>query len=193
MTIIVGLGNPGAQYANTPHSVGFEAVDRIAAEIGASWEEKRQFKCLWAKGVFAGVPVVLCKPQTYMNLSGESVAPLVKYSNCTAADLVVVQDDIDLPLGRMRVRKGGSCGGHNGIRNIIERLGTMQFTRLKLGVGKDKENVIAHVLGKFDPASRKVMDDVITASVKAVESILRNGPDRAMNEFNGFNALEANG
>ena len=193
MVIVVGLGNPGAQYANTPHSVGFEAVDRIAAEIGASWEEKRQFKCLWAKGVFAGVPVVLCKPQTFMNLSGESVAPLVKYSNCTAADLVVVQDDIDLPLGRMRVRKGGSCGGHNGIRNIIERLGTMQFTRLKLGVGKDKENVIAHVLGKFDPASRKVMDDVITASVKAVESILRNGPDRAMNEFNGFNALEANG
>ena len=191
MTIIVGLGNPGAQYANTPHSVGFESVDAIAASVGAVWEEKRQFKCLWAKGVFAGVPVVLCKPQTYMNLSGESVAPLVKYSNCTAADLVVVQDDIDLPLGRMRVRKGGSCGGHNGIRNIIERLGTMQFTRLKLGVGKDRENVVAHVLGKFDPVSRKVMDEVVAASVKAVESILRNGPDRAMNEFNGFSAVPA--
>ena len=191
MTIIVGLGNPGAQYANTPHSVGFESVDAIAASVGAVWEEKRQFKCLWAKGVFAGVPVVLCKPQTYMNLSGESVAPLVKYSNCTAADLVVVQDDIDLPLGRMRVRKGGSCGGHNGIRNIIERLGTMQFTRLKLGVGKDRENVVAHVLGKFDPASRKVMDEVVAASVKAVESILRNAPDRAMNEFNGFSAVPA--
>ena len=191
MTIIVGLGNPGAQYANTPHSVGFEAVDRIAAEIGAAWEEKRQFKCLWAKGVLAGKSVVLCKPQTYMNLSGESVAPLVKYSNCSAADLVVVQDDIDLPLGRMRVRKGGSCGGHNGIRNIIERLGTMQFTRLKLGVGKDRENVVAHVLGKFDPASRKVMDEVVAASAKAVASILVNGPDKAMNEFNGFNALPA--
>ena len=191
MTIIVGLGNPGAQYANTPHSVGFESVDAIAASVGAVWEEKRQFKCLWAKGVFAGVPVVLCKPQTYMNLSGESVAPLVKYSNCSAADLVVVQDDIDLPRGRMPVRKGGSCGGHNGIRNIIERLGTMQFTRLKLGVGKDRENVVAHVLGKFDPASRKVMDEVVAASVKAVESILRNGPDRAMNEFNGFSAVPA--
>ena len=191
MTIIVGLGNPGAQYANTPHSVGFESVDAIAASVGAVWEEKRQFKCLWAKGVFAGVPVVLCKPQTYMNLSGESVAPLVKYSNCSAADLVVVQDDIDLPLGRMRVRKDGSCGGHNGIRNIIERLGTMQFTRLKLGVGKDRENVVAHVLGKFDPVSRKVMDEVVAASVKAVESILRNGPDRAMNEFNGFSAVPA--
>ena len=191
MKIIVGLGNPGTQYANTPHSVGFETVDAIASEIGAAWEEKRQFKCLWAKGTFAGQSVVLCKPQTYMNLSGESVAPLVKYSNCSAADLVVVQDDIDLPLGRMRVRKGGSCGGHNGIRNIIERLGTMQFTRLKLGVGKDRENVVAHVLGKFDPASRKVMDEVVAASAKAVASILVNGPDKAMNEFNGFNALPA--
>ncbi len=189
MIIIVGLGNPGAQYANTPHSVGFESVDAIAEAIGATWEEKRQFKCLWAKGVFAGVPVILCKPQTYMNLSGESVAPLVKYSNATADDLIVVQDDIDLPLGRMRVRKGGTCGGHNGIRNVIERLGTMQFTRLKLGVGKDPENVIAHVLGKFDPASRKIMDDVIVTSVKAVESILRDGPDSAMNKFNGYSAV----
>jgi len=186
--IIVGLGNPGAQYANTPHSVGFESVDKIAAEAGIVWEEKRQFKCLWGKGTFAGQPVVLCKPQTFMNLSGESVAPLVKYSNCTAADLVVIQDDIDLPVGRMRVRKGGTCGGHNGIRNIIERLGTMQFTRLKLGVGKDKDDVIAHVLGKFDPTTRKAMDEVVGASVKAVESIIRNGPDQAMNEFNGYNA-----
>ena len=188
MRIIVGLGNPGAQYANTPHSVGFEAVDAIAAAIGAVWEEKRQFKCLWAKGVFAGQPVILCKPQTFMNLSGDSVAPLVKYSNATAADLVVVQDDIDLPVGRLRVRKGGSCGGHNGIRNIIERLGTMAFTRVKLGVGKDPGNVIAHVLGKFDPVSRKVMDQVVAAAAKAVESVLRNGPDRAMNEYNGFKA-----
>ena len=188
MTIIVGLGNPGAQYANTPHSVGFESVDAIASSIGASWEEKRQFKCLWAKGTFAGKSVILCKPQTYMNLSGESVAPLVRYSNATPADLVVIQDDIDLPLGRMRVRKGGTCGGHNGIRNIFERLGTMQFTRLKLGVGKDKSDVVAHVLGKFDPTSRKIMNEVVETSVKAVESILKDGPDRAMNEYNGYNA-----
>ena len=188
MTIVVGLGNPGAQYANTPHSVGFESVDAIAAAIGAEWEEKRPFKCLWAKGSFAGRPVILCKPQTFMNLSGDAVAPLVRYSNATAADLVVVQDDIDLPLGRMRIRKGGSCGGHNGIRNIIERLGTMDFVRLKLGVGKDRDDVVAHVLGKFAPAARKVMDEVVAASVKAVESILRNGPDGAMNEYNGYHA-----
>ena len=188
MKIIVGLGNPGAQYENTPHSVGFEAVDRIAAAIGANWELKKSFNALMARGTFAGLPVMLVKPQTYMNLSGEAVAPIVKYNNATAADLLVIQDDIDLPVGRIRVRKNGSCGGHNGIRNIIERLGTPEFVRLKLGVGKDRSNVIAHVLGKFDPASRKVMDRVVEESVKAAEAILRQGPDRAMNAFNSFDA-----
>lgn len=193
--IITGLGNPGAQYANTPHSIGFEAVDAIAAAIGAVWEEKRQYRCLWAKGVFAGRPVILVKPQTFMNLSGESVAPLVKYSNATAADLLVIQDDIDLPVGRMRVRKGGSCGGHNGVRNIIERLGTPEFVRLKLGVGKDRANVIGFVLGKFAPETRRTMDIVVAEAVKAAEAIVRSGPDRAMNLFNGFDAVKegANG
>ena len=190
MKIIVGLGNPGAQYANTPHSVGFEAVDAIAAEIGATWEAKRQFNCLMAKGTFAGLPVMLVKPQTYMNLSGDSVAPVVKYHNASAADLLVIQDDIDLPVGRMRVRKNGSCGGHNGIRNIIERLGTQDFARLKLGVGKDKSDVIAHVLGKFDPTTRKTMDLVAVEAVKAAAAILRDGPDRAMNAYNGFDAAK---
>ena len=188
MKIVVGLGNPGAQYADTPHSVGFEAVDAIAAEAGVAWEATRQFKCLWARGTFAGRPVILCKPQTFMNLSGEAVAPLVRYSNATAADLLVIQDDIDLAVGRMRVRKGGSCGGHNGIRNIIERLGTPDFVRLKLGVGKDRANVVAHVLGKFDPATRQTMDRVVAEAVKAAAAILRDGPDRAMNAYNGFDA-----
>lgn len=190
MKIIVGLGNPGAEYANTPHSIGFEAVDAIAAEIGASWEAKRQFKCLMARGTFAGHPVMLVKPQTYMNLSGESVAPVVKYHNAMPADLLVIQDDIDLPVGKMRIRTSGSCGGHNGIRNIIERLGTPGFTRLKLGVGKDRANVVAHVLGKFDPATRAIMDKVVAESVKAAALVLRQGPDRAMNQFNGFDAAE---
>ena len=189
MKIVVGLGNPGAQYANTPHSVGFETVDAIASAIGAAWEEKRQYKCLWAKGFFAGQSVVLVKPQTFMNLSGESVAPIVRYSNAAAADLLVVQDDIDLPVGRIRIRKNGSCGGHNGIRNIIERLGTGEFARLKLGVGKDRSNVIGHVLGKFDPETRKTMDLVVAEGVKAVSAILSDGTDKAMNAYNGYNAL----
>ena len=188
MKIVVGLGNPGTQYANTPHSIGFEAVDAIAAEIGATWEEKRQFKCLMAKGTFAGLPVMLVKPQTFMNLSGESVAPVVKYHNATAADLLVIQDDIDLAVGRLRIRKNGSCGGHNGIRNIIERLGTQDFARLKLGVGKDKGNVIGHVLGKFDPATRETMNRLVAEAVKAAADILKSGPDRAMNAYNGFDA-----
>ena len=190
MKIIAGLGNPGAEYANTPHSVGFEVVDAIAAGIGAAWETKKTFSCLWAKGTLAGERVVLLKPQTYMNLSGDSVAPVVKYSNAAPKDLIVVQDDIDLPLGRLRIRKGGSCGGHNGVRNIIERLGTPAFTRLKLGVGKDRANVVAHVLGKFDPATRAVMDKVVAESVKAAALVLRQGPERAMNAYNGYNAVE---
>lgn len=190
MKIVVGLGNPGAEYANTPHSVGFETVDAIASAAGVAWVEKRQYKCLWARVSIAGTSCVLVKPQTYMNLSGESVAPIVRYQNATAADLVVVQDDIDLALGRLRIRKGGSCGGHNGIRNVIERLGTPDFARLKLGVGKDRSDVIAHVLGKFDPVSRKIMDREVAEAVKAVVAIVRDGPDRAMNLFNGFDAAK---
>lgn len=188
MKIIAGLGNPGAEYANTPHSVGFETVDAIAAAIGAGWETKRSFSCLMAKGVFAGVPVILVKPQTYMNASGDSIAPVVKYNNATAEDLLVVQDDIDLPVGRLRVRKGGSCGGHNGIRSVIERLGTQSFARVKLGVGNDKRNVIGHVLGKFDPATRKIMDTVVAEAVKACATVLKAGVEKAMNEFNGWSA-----
>ena len=165
-------------------------MDAIASAAGVTWEEKRQFKCLWARVAIGGESCLLVKPQTYMNLSGESVAPIVKYQNATNADLIVVQDDIDLALGRLRVRKGGSCGGHNGIRNIIERLGTPDFTRLKLGVGKDKSNVVAHVLGKFDPATREIMNREIEGAVKAVIAIVKEGPDKAMNLFNGFNALE---
>lgn len=188
MKVIVGLGNPGAQYANTPHSVGFEAVDAIASEIGATWENKKAFSCLIAKGVLLGVPVLLVKPQTFMNLSGESVAPVVKYHNATNDDLIVIQDDIDLASGRIRIRKGGSCGGHNGIRNIIERLGSSVFIRVKIGVGKDKSNVIGHVLGKFDPASRALADQCVSVSVKACSAIVAEGVDKAMNLYNGWTA-----
>ena len=188
MKVVAGLGNPGAQYANTPHSVGFETVDALAAEAGVAWEEKRQFKCLQAKISIGGTPVLLVKPQTFMNLSGESVAPLVKYNNATAADLIVVQDDIDLAVGRLRIRTSGSCGGHNGVRNIIERLGTNAFTRVKIGVGKDKSNVVAHVLGKFDPATRQTIDLVVAEAAKAVKTIVASGADRAMNLYNGYEA-----
>ena len=191
MKVIAGLGNPGAQYANTPHSIGFEVVDAIAREIGAEWKASVSFKGELASGMFAGQKVLLLKPMTFMNLSGDSVAPVVRYHNATPADLLVVQDDIDIAVGRMRIRRGGTCGGHNGIRNIIERLGTQDFARLKVGVGKDRANVVGHVLGKFDPETRKVMDQVVADAAKAAEAVLRDGPDRAMNAYNGYDCLKA--
>ena len=188
MKIIAGLGNPGAEYASTPHSVGFEAVDAIAAELGGAWEEKRQYRCLWAQVRIGAEPCILVKPQTYMNLSGDSVATVVKYRNAAPADLIVVHDDIDLALGRLRIRRGGSCGGHNGVRNIIERLGSQDFVRVKIGVGKDRSNVVAHVLGKFDPASRQIADAAVAAAAKAVVAVVGSGVEQAMNLFNSFDA-----
>lgn len=189
MKVIAGLGNPGTQYANTPHSIGFEVVDAIAREIGAEWKASVSFKGELATGTFAGVRVLLLKPMTFMNLSGESVAPVVRYHNATPADLLVVSDDIDLPVGRLRVRVGGSAGGHNGLKSIIERVGTQDFTRLRVGVGRDahdRSQVIGHVLGKFDPDTRAVMDKVVPAAVKAAAAIVSVSPQAAMNEWNGW-------
>ena len=191
MKTIVGLGNPGAQYSNTPHNVGFEAIDRIASSMGSAWEFKKTYNAFWCRGILAGQPVLCVKPQTYMNLSGDAVAPIVKYSNSNPCDLIVIQDDIDLALGRIRVRKSGSCGGHNGVRSIIERLGTQDFVRVKIGVGNDKSDVIGHVLGKLAPEARKILDQSIDAAVKAVSAVIGDGVDRAMNAFNAFCAMGA--
>ena len=185
--LIAGLGNPGNKYAYTWHNSGFLTLEMLAERNNIRME-RTQFHALFGKGKIGGHDVFLMKPQTFMNLSGESVAPVVKYHNATAADLVVVQDDIDLAVGKLRIRKAGSCGGHNGIRNIIERLGTQAFVRIKLGVGKDKSNVVGHVLGKFDPETRTVMDRVVEAAAKAVASVISDGSDKAMNAYNGFDA-----
>lgn len=189
MKVIAGLGNPGAQYANTPHSIGFEVVDAIAREIGAEWKANASFKGEIASGMFGGVKVLLLKPMTFMNLSGDSVAPVVRYHNATPADLLVVQDDIDLPVGRIRIRMGGSAGGHNGLKSIIERVGSPAFTRLKLGVGRDahdRTRVVGHVLGKFDAETRRTMDEVVAAAVKAAAAVIATSPTEAMNVWNGW-------
>ena len=192
MKVIAGLGNPGAQYANTPHSIGFEVVDAIAREMGAEWKASASFKGELATGMFAGQKVLLLKPMTFMNLSGDSVAPVVRYHNATPADLLVISDDIDLPVGRLRIRVGGSAGGHNGLKSVIERVGTPLFTRLRVGVGRDardRTQVIGHVLGKFDPASRTVMDEVVKAAVQAAAAIISTTPQAAMNTWNGWSAV----
>ena len=194
MKVIAGLGNPGAQYAKTPHSIGFEVVNAIAQEIGVTWQASASFKGELASGMFAGQKVLLLKPMTFMNLSGDSVAPVVRYHNATPADLLVISDDIDLPVGRLRIRVGGSAGGHNGLKSIIERVGTSLFTRLRVGVGRDtrdRTQVVGHVLGKFDPATRAVMDQVVPAAVQAAAAIISTTPQAAMNAWNGWSPTPA--
>ena len=195
MKVIAGLGNPGAQYANTPHSIGFEVVDALARELGAEWRASSSYDGELATGMLSGMKVVLVKPTTFMNLSGNCVAPVVKYHNAKVAeDLLVVSDDIDLPVGKMRIRKGGSAGGHNGLKSVIERTGSQDFVRLRIGVGRDardRANVVGHVLGKFSPEDRKVMDEVVAEAVKAIGTIERESTQIAMNRYNGWTATSA--
>ena len=194
MKIVAGLGNPGREYESTPHSIGFEVADAVVNAMGAAFRNSPAFKGAIADGRFANGKVLVVKPMTFMNLSGDCVAPVVKYHNATAADLVVVSDDIDLPVGRIRIRKGGSAGGHNGLKSVIERLGTPDFVRLRIGVGRDRNDrseVIGHVLGKFDPDTRALMTaKVIPAAVSALEQILSDGPEAAMNAWNGWTAAD---
>ena len=195
MKVVAGLGNPGPEYSNTPHSIGFEVVDALAREAAAEWRRAAAFKGEMAMAMTPAGKTILVKPMTFMNLSGDCVAPVVKYHNATPADLVVVSDDIDLPVGRIRIRAGGSAGGHNGLKSVIERLGSPAFVRVRVGVGRDagdRTKVISHVLGKFDPASRAVMDKVVPAAARAVLQILSEGPQAAMNAWNGWTGLEGN-
>ena len=189
MKIIAGLGNPGSEYQNTPHSIGFEVVDAVARAAGVAWRESKSDKGALAEVAIAGVKAKLVKPQTFMNLSGDCIAPILRYCNATVDDLIVVSDDIDLPVGRLRIRKGGSAGGHNGLKSIIERVGSPNFIRLRLGVGRDRNDrskVVSHVLGKFDPEIRKTMVLVVEAAVKALCAIVSDGHERAMNAYNGW-------
>ena len=195
MKIVAGLGNPGREYESTPHSIGFEVADALAREMGAAFRRVQSFKGDLADGRFVDGKVLVVKPMTFMNLSGDCIAPVVRYHNATPADLVVVSDDIDLPVGRIRIRKGGSAGGHNGLKSVIERLGSQDFVRLRIGVGRNKDDrseVIGHVLGKFDPDARTLMSaKIVPAAVKALAQILTEGPDVAMNAWNGWLAAES--
>ena len=194
MKILAGLGNPGKEYESTPHSIGFDVADAVVREMAVTFRKVMSFKGELADGRFADGKLLVVKPMTFMNLSGDSVAPVVKYHNATPADLVVVSDDIDLPVGRIRIRKGGSAGGHNGLKSVIERLGTQDFIRLKIGVGRDRNDrskVVGHVLGKFDRDTRALMvSKIVPAAVKAVEQIFSEGVDAAMNVWNGWFALD---
>ena len=186
MFIIVGLGNPTKEYEGTRHNVGFDVIDAIANKynISVTDREKRAF-C--GKGIIEGQKVLLVKPQTYMNLSGESVRGLVDYYKVDEeSELLIIFDDVSLDVGQLRIRKKGSAGGHNGIKSIIQHLGTSAFQRIKVGVGEKPKNydLADYVLGHFSKEEREIMSEGYKNSIKAVELILRGDIDAAMNEFN---------
>ena len=186
MFIIVGLGNPTKEYEGTRHNVGFDIIDALADKYNISVTE-REKRAFCGKGIIEGQKVILAKPQTYMNLSGESVRGLIDYYKVdTETELLVIFDDISLDVGQLRIRKKGSAGGHNGIKNIIQHLGGNVFQRIKVGVGeKPKDYDLAdYVLGHFSKAEREVMQDGYKSAIEAVEMIVRGDIDSAMNTFN---------
>ena len=190
MYVIAGLGNPKREYENTRHNVGFDVIDAIASKYGIRVIE-RKHKALVGRGYIDGMKVVLAKPQTFMNLSGESIREIIDYYKVDRqSELVVVCDDISLELGQLRIRKKGSAGGHNGLKNIIAQLGTDGFARIKMGVGNKPEgyDLADYVLGHFTGAERKIMDESIGYAVDAAVTMLEKGPDEAMNRFNGKRA-----
>ena len=189
MYIIAGLGNPGAQYAGTRHNVGFACIDELADQYNISVDTSKH-KGLIGKGVIEGQKVILVKPMTYMNNSGECIREVMDYYKADIDDLIVIFDDISLEPGRLRLRPKGSAGGHNGLKNIIAHLGTDGFARIKMGVGNKPEgyDLADYVLGHFTGGERKIMDECIAAAVEAAVTMMEKGPDEAMNRFNGKRA-----
>ena len=192
MKMIAGLGNPGEAYANTPHNVGFDVVDLLALRLEAGWKNSSGFHARVARTTCADGALLLAKPQTFMNLSGTSVAPLLRYYGGAPSDLTVVLDDADLPLGKLRIRTSGGSGGHRGLASIIEALGTEAFPRIRLGVGREERSGLKdHVLGKFDKNRQPLVDAMIATAADAVQCLTANGLNEAMNRYNGWSAEEA--
>jgi PTH1 family peptidyl-tRNA hydrolase len=190
MRLIVGLGNPGARYRGTPHNAGFLACDRLAERHGLG-DETRKFQGLFRRGRIHGEDIALLKPQTYMNLSGDSVAEAVRYLPLEPCDVILVFDEIDLPQGKIRIRKDGGHGGHNGTRSVIERLGSREFSRVRIGVGRPqtRRDPTGHLLSKVRTGERERFSDTIDLAVEALCVLLADGVDEAMNRYNGRPAV----
>lgn len=186
MYIIVGLGNFAKEYVNTRHNIGFDVIDKLAEQENIAMLEKKH-KAVIGKGVVAGQKCILAKPVTFMNLSGESVRELIDYYKADeTTELIVISDDISLAVGQLRVRKKGSAGGHNGLKNIIAHLGHDSFIRIKVGVGEKPKgwDLADYVLGHFSPQERTLMDEAALRVADAIRTIITQGADVAMNEFN---------
>jgi PTH1 family peptidyl-tRNA hydrolase len=183
--VIVGLGNPDEQYRRSRHNLGFMALDRLASRHGAALGQRR-FKAHLGRAEIAGHQVILGEPQTYMNLSGEAVAPLLGYFKVEPARLIVIHDELDLPTGTVRVKRGGGHAGNNGIRSIIDALGHGDFVRVRIGIGRPPQgrDAIGYVLQPLKAEEMEVFDPAIERAADAVEEIVESGVERAMNKFN---------
>jgi PTH1 family peptidyl-tRNA hydrolase len=192
MKLIVGLGNPGRHYVNNRHNVGFKCVDLFAREHGISLTQRRAHSKL-GTGEVSGTKIILAKPQTFMNLSGEAVSALVRRYKLSAKDILVIYDDLDLPLGKIRIREKGSSGGHNGLKSIISHLGTQDFPRIRVGIAPAADSdsaaapevdAIEHVLSDFTEAEKNLMRAVYVKVTDAIECVITEGIAAAMNRYN---------
>lgn len=187
MYLIVGLGNPGDEYRHTRHNVGFDIIDLMAEKYNIRIN-RIKFKGVYGDGVIGGEKVILLKPSTYMNLSGESVIEAASFYKIPKENIIVIYDDVSLPVGRIRLRPEGSAGGHNGIKNIILHLSSEVFPRIKVGVGQPEKDLVSHVLGHFSKEDWETLQKVFPAACDAAEAIIEKGMTEAMNRFNGFKA-----
>jgi PTH1 family peptidyl-tRNA hydrolase len=185
LKLIVGLGNPGDEYSLTPHNLGFMAVDRLAEDCGVALA-RREAQALTASTELEGMPVLLAKPQTFMNLSGLAVARLLAKYELAESDLIVLVDEVNLPLGTLRVKPRGSAGGHNGMKSIIGAIGTDEFVRVRLGAQPDHPvaDQVSYVLGRFRKADLEIVREMVDQAAEAVRVILKEGVQKAMNRFN---------
>lgn len=194
MRIIVGLGNPGKEYEHTPHNVGFDVVDELAARWSCSLRGRIRFRARTGKARVQGEPAMLVKPAAFMNNSGRPVRALMDYQGAGPEALIVVVDDADLELGRVRVKPGGGSGGHRGLASIIEHVGTRDFVRVRLGIGRRRdENLVRHVLKRFSTEDRARAREMARRAADAVERVVTDGVEAAMNAFNASEPDSGNG
>ncbi|OUC12428.1 MAG: aminoacyl-tRNA hydrolase [Alkalinema sp. CACIAM 70d] len=182
--LIVGLGNPGAKYENTRHNIGFTVLDELARSWQISLTEQKKFQGCFGEGMIAGRKVRLLKPSTYMNNSGQAIRSVVDWYKLDPEAVLVVYDDMDLPVGKLRMRLSGSAGGQNGMKSAIAHLGTQKFPRLRVGIGSKSQDAVSHVLGSFAPGEKPIMQEVVRLSSAAIEVSLREGVEKAMNLYN---------
>jgi PTH1 family peptidyl-tRNA hydrolase len=188
LLLIAGLGNPGPDYAATRHNIGFVLVERLAARWGANWDARKRFNARLARSEWAGQKVILCQPQTFMNASGDAVGALARFYQAPPQRTLIVLDDADLALGRIRLRAEGSSGGHHGLESIERQLGTRAYPRLRVGIGRqadDDREITDYVLGRFSAAELLVMEEVLDHGCQQVECWMDAGIQAAMNKFNG--------